>query len=291
MISLEKFLENTFKTHFFPDPKISEGRSIKAVLKKSLELLKDEVINDVRNFVLKMQHPSGGFIDRAGNPDMYYTLFGFFLADVLGLKENLQRTRKYAEDEISYSMPEGVHLQCAVILLTELSDNRQIKNKIRRQIRRDMVMPHKEKNEYYAFVNLLASLYTRDYIVLRQIYKLLSRLNQSDDLPVTVIAASLILYSTFKKPAEHLRQKLLDFYDNQGGFRAVKTIALPDLLSTAVSLYALSYTGFDLLLIKPECLGFIDSHYINGGFCASVADRHTDIEYTFYGLLALGSLA
>lgn len=291
MISLEKLLGNIFKIHFFPDPKIFEEKSMKAVLGKSLELLKEDVISDIRNFVLKMQHPSGGFVDRAGNPDIYYTLFGFFLADVFGLKENLQKIGKYVENEISYSMPEGVHLQCATILLTELSDNRQIKNKIRRQIHRDMGMPHKEQNEYYAFVNLLASFYTRDYIVLHKIYKLLSRLNQPDDLPATVIAASLILYSTFNKPAEQLRQRLLGFYDNQGGFRAVKATVLPDLLSTAVSLYSLSYTGFDLRLIKPECLGFIDSHYNNGGFCASVADRQTDIEYTFYGLLALGSLA
>jgi hypothetical protein len=44
-------------------------------------------------------------------------------------------------------------------------------------------------------------------------------------------------------------------------------------------------------MIKPDCLDFIDSMFKNGGFGGNVLDQDPDIEYTFYGLIALGSLA
>jgi hypothetical protein len=64
-----------------------------------------------------------------------------------------------------------------------------------------------------------------------------------------------------------------------------------DLLSTGVALYALRFVKHDLRIMKPECLEYVDSLYANGGFCATVLDPGADVEYTFYGLLALGALA
>ncbi|NSW95909.1 MAG: hypothetical protein HPY62_14460, partial [Bacteroidales bacterium] len=66
---------------------------------------------------------------------------------------------------------------------------------------------------------------------------------------------------------------------------------VPDLLSTAVSLYALNYADSDLTEIRPDCLTFIDNLFMGGGFAGTVFDTEPDIEYTFYGLLALGALA
>jgi hypothetical protein len=68
---------------------------------------------------------------------------------------------------------------------------------------------------------------------------------------------------------------------------------LPDLLSTATTLHALS--GMQVAIPAPmreRCLDFIDSLWTNkGGFHGHWADDDLDAEYTFYGLLALGHLA
>ncbi len=83
----------------------------------------------------------------------------------------------------------------------------------------------------------------------------------------------------------------MSYYSYTGGFKATEAVPVPDLLSTAVALYALDFVGYDLRRIKPECLTFTDSLFTEGGFGSNYLDPEPDIEYTFYGMLALGSLA
>jgi len=82
----------------------------------------------------------------------------------------------------------------------------------------------------------------------------------------------------------------MSFYRGKGGFAALHQTPTEDLLSTAVALYALHFTDSDTRLIKPDCLGYVDSLFRDGGFRSTESDVEIDIEYTFYGLLALGSL-
>ncbi len=78
----------------------------------------------------------------------------------------------------------------------------------------------------------------------------------------------------------------------QGGFAATPTAPLPDLLSTASALHSLAGLGADLTPIRDKCLDFVDSLWTNaGGFHGHWGDDFLDVEYTFYGLLALGQLA
>ena len=79
----------------------------------------------------------------------------------------------------------------------------------------------------------------------------------------------------------------------QGGFLAVPRAPLPDLLSTATALHALSILQVELPAeTRERCLDFVDSLWnAAGGFHGHWADDHLDAEYTFYGLLALGHLS
>ncbi len=78
----------------------------------------------------------------------------------------------------------------------------------------------------------------------------------------------------------------------RGGFRANLAAPMPDLLTTATVLHALKALGGDLGGVRESCLDFIDSLWTNaGGFHGHWADDFLDSEYTFYGLLALGSLS
>ena len=79
----------------------------------------------------------------------------------------------------------------------------------------------------------------------------------------------------------------------EGGFLAMPQAPMPDLLSTATALHALSCLEREVPApLRERCLDFIDTLWdAEGGFHGHWADDHLDAEYTFYGLLALGHLS
>ena len=62
--------------------------------------LLDDSAELVRDFVLSLAAPGGGFVDRAGEPDLYYTVFG--IECLLALQ---------AEDAIAGLRASAVHYQ------------------------------------------------------------------------------------------------------------------------------------------------------------------------------------
>jgi prenyltransferase beta subunit len=67
---------------------------------------------------------------------------------------------------------------------------------------------------------------------------------------------------------------------------------MPDLLSTAVALHALDGLQVSYRDAVEPCLDFIDSLWTAaGGFHGNWNDEELDLEYTYYGLLALGHLS
>jgi len=291
MRSLEKLSANIFRWFTGNLAAISQQLSPEALLKRSLGMLDINAIGDLKNYVRGRMHPSGGFKDRAGKPDLYYTLFGAFLAEALELKDVLNTTRQYVEDEIRRNEPDGIHLHCASILVSKLSADDRLKSGLQKKIRKSFENSLVKQAEYNMFVTLLACYYSGDYRGFFKIRRHLKSRPVNETLPSTVLAALAVLQQTFGRPAGDLINRLQEFYDNQGGFRAVRTAPVPDLLSTAVTLYAYNYTHQDMRAIKPDCLEFIDSLYQEGGFGGNILDPEPDIEYTFYGMLALGSLA
>lgn len=90
------------------------------------------------------------------------------------------------------------------------------------------------------------------------------------------------------RAAEWLRGR----FHRQGGFLAAVDAPMPDLLSTAVALHALSVLEAPVDDLREPLLDFVDTLWISsGGFYGHWADEEADVEYTFYGLLALGHLA
>ncbi len=87
---------------------------------------------------------------------------------------------------------------------------------------------------------------------------------------------------------------LMNQVHSHGGFCALSgksPLCIPDLLSTATALHALSYSR-SIKIRRDQHLDFLDSLWNpQGGFSGSWADPTVDCEYTYYGLLALGYLA
>jgi hypothetical protein len=77
-----------------------------------------------------------------------------------------------------------------------------------------------------------------------------------------------------------------------GGFVPFPGAPMPDLLTTAVALHALDGLQTSFSPFVDPCLDFIDTLWsAKGGFHGNWEDDTLDLEYTYYGLLALGHLA
>ena len=111
----------------------------------------------------------------------------------------------------------------------------------------------------------------------------------SDIQHLTSTAVCCILamqHQTGKALDTSLISWLKERQDETGGFRASEVAPVPDLLSTAVALFTLRFIGE-----HPQSASrFIEAHWLDmGSFAPTLLDEYSDVEYLFYGLLALGS--
>jgi hypothetical protein len=140
-------------------------------------------------------------------------------------------------------------------------------------------------------MSLMTFYYLEDYFGLYLVQKRLKGIKSQTEIPSTVMAALLVLQHCFGKSTQVLEKQLHLFYQENGSFKAIGRAPIGDLLSTAVALYAFRFANSEMRIMAPDCLDYVDSLFYEGGFCATVLDSQPDVEYTFYGLLALGSLA
>lgn len=277
---------NTGELFAAPYVKKFDNKSPVKVLENSLQYLDPNAIRQIKAYVNSRFLKSGGFQDRSGKEDLYYTLFGYFIAHAFGMNDLYPDILNYTRHKICSGSLSDVDLHCAAIISSnsthEWSGVVNFKQAVRDQI--------KPQKIYNAFLGLLTCYYMRDYYGIYIIRKSLRKISKTD-MPCTLLAAELVLQKTFKSKTDSLERQLLTYYDNHGGFMATRATRDADLLSTSVALYALKFSDFDLRIVRPQCLEYVDSLYNDGGFAANAFDPDTDIEYTFYGLLALGALA
>ncbi len=100
-------------------------------------------------------------------------------------------------------------------------------------------------------------------------------------------AGLCIAYLLSKKEPKKSVDFLLSSQDESGGYFAQEDSQIPDLLTTATSVFSLSLYNHNP---RVNPLEFIEAHCLEDGtFSATIKDDRGDIEYTFYGLLAIGS--
>jgi hypothetical protein len=106
----------------------------------------------------------------------------------------------------------------------------------------------------------------------------------------TATAAAIATLRSLGLPVPHgAREWLLARRHPAGGFTAAPDAPIPDLLSTAVALHALDALDVPWRDHRESMLDFIDTLWTaEGAFHGSWADDEPDAEYTFYGLVALG---
>jgi len=267
----------------------------------------------VRRFVLNQQHPDGGFRDRAGNSDLYYTVFGTSCLRALQMDLPENGLAAYLD---AFGDGEGldlVHLcalaRCWANLDAGLPDRSSaILDRVERYRSPDGgygVAPGAGRGSAYgSFLALgayqdLGRLPPEPEDLVRQCLGLIARdggfsnePGQAISLTPATAAAESILRTLGEGAPSSAADWLLGMIGPEGGFFAVPSAPMPDLLSTATALHALSGMACSIQPLREACLDFVDSLWVNrGGFYGNWADEHLDLEYTFYGLLALGHLA
>jgi len=269
----------------------------------------------VRDYLRSCLNPDGGFRDRAGNSDLYYTVFG--LEGLLALRADLpvdavsSYLRQFGDGDGLDLIHLGCLARCWAAMPAEQkvsAPTESILNHIEAFRSADggyAGLPGQNDGTVYscfialgAYQDLGRELPNPDGIL-----ACLHRLKADDggyanqqDVPLGLTpstAAAVTLLRQLQQPVpSHLAEWLLARCRPDGGFFATPMAPIPDLLSTATALHALSGLQASIDNIREPCLDFIDSLWTSqGGFHGSWMDDTLDCEYTYYGLLALGHLS
>ena len=284
----------------------------------------------IANFLRSKQNSDGGFPDREGRSDLYYTVFALDALTSLQQRFDEDRVRKFATAFGDGTSLDFVHL-CALVRCWSALERRSASRPGARGVEQAAAPPVEKLHDrlalfrardggfnpipdsargtaYGAFLGVAA--YQDLGAELPQPLELVRSLKflETEDgawtneifgrgpMPVgatNATAAAVTVLRQLNMPVNAaVGDWLLAQAHPQGGFLAVPGAPIPDLLSTATALHALAglQTSFDKL--KEPCLDFVDTLWTNeGGFHGHWADDHLDAEYTCYGLLALGHLS
>ena len=268
----------------------------------------------VENFFRSRVNADGGFRNRSGDSDLYYTVFGVEGLAALGQPPPLT-TRPFLEGYGAGADLDLVHLTCLARAWASV-DRAGAPAEFAAAIARGLekfrsadggyaVAARQDRGSVYACFLALGAFEDLHMEMpdVEGVLACVERLRASDGAyanqpgavegssPATS-AAVLLLRHLDSTPSSALSEWLLARCHADGGFFAAPRAPLPDLLSTATALHALAALHAPLERIKEPCLDFVDSLWSNaGGFCGSWADETLDCEYSYYGLLALGHLS
>jgi prenyltransferase beta subunit len=286
-----------------------------ALLRNALNLLDEQGREEVLQFLISQQNPDGGFQDRGGQSDLYYSLFGGLMLraveketgdrrqeaeDRTPLPEReavegaILKLKKFVARQSNSSVPGFIEKCCLVLLQKELKTGRNSQLKAMISLGKSFWKERRSINlSYRSFVLFL----TMDAVLpFRRILKIgakrmLVQTTVDPHSPCSEVAAKVFLQKMMNQDGSEDQDLLKSFACESGGFKAFAHLNNADMLSTAVALFALNYAGYDLCLHKPACLDFIGQNFSDGAFLSGDGDQTVDVEYTFYGLLALGVLS
>ncbi len=269
----------------------------------------------VIRFLSSQMNDDGGFRNRSGHSDLYYTVFALEGLMALRAAVPVAAVAAYLQTFGDGDGLDFVHLACLARCWADMPPE------VREQAPRAEILRRIESHRtadggyhpqlasshgtvYGCFLALGA--YQDMQTEMPERMAMLDCLNQlrSGDggyanqpgqsvgiTTATAAAATLLRHLGQPAPAE-LSPWLLSCCHPAGGFRATPQTPIPDLLSTATALHALAGMHQDCSQLKEPCLDFIDTLWSSrGGFYGHWADDHLDSEYTYYALLALGHLS
>lgn len=282
--------------------------------KHAVEHLNPNSVKQIVDFVDRCSHPDGGYRGRGSTSDLYYTVFAMKILLALNADLPVERIERYLLSFDSDQTLDLVHLSCLARCWANLP-GKEPPSETRKSIL-DRVLacrvdptgfanrPGEQKSAIYSVFMALSALQDlgEPFPDREAIIEWMFSQDTADEgfvrnatettglTPVTAGALVLLKHLDGEIPKESV-QWLLGRHCPEGGFHAASLLPLPDLLSTATALHALDVLNVPIDSIRQPCLQFIDTLWRGeGGFCGMTIDETLDCEYTFYGLLALGTL-
>ena len=270
----------------------------------------------VQEFLRGQQNADGGFNDRAGKSDLYYTVFGLDALAVFQEEPDLDAVENFLGTFAHGDGLDLVHLSCLTRCWGSLGKDRMPKGLRAKLLTRleafrkpcggwDNNLKREHGTAYGSFLALgayqdMGKLPPKPLRILQSLKKLETpdhAWNNHPNLPIgstNPTAGAVVLLNNLHLPINaEVGQWLRARLHAQGGFVAVPDAPIPDLLSPATALHALA--ALEVRLTEEEtdrCLDFVDSLWdATGGFHGHWSDDYLDCEYTYYGLLALGHLS
>jgi len=285
------------------------------VARLARSVLGEEACGLIETYLRSQQNADGGFRDRDGDSDLYYTSFAIDALTALQVTLPEERLAAFLDKNFnSLDELDFVHLCCLSRCFSALG---------KKKIAADLA-PLFERIESFrtadggynqsdddetgsAYASFLAYGAYSDHGFsppqVEGIVRCLDSLKTPGgawandvELPIPNIpatAAAVTLSRNLRLPVPpETPTWILQSLHPSGGFLPFPGAPVPDLLSTAVALHALDGLQTDFAGKKEHILDFVDSLWTAaGGFHGTWDDDDLDIEYTYYGLLALGHLA
>jgi hypothetical protein len=258
----------------------------------SREILQPEAFHTICDFIAQSQTPSGAFADRGGHPDWYYSFFGFLLLKAFRMDPQLDQLKKFVLKSRNSDHHKLIDWAVWVLLRHSFNPSWWFKLKISFRLSFRWIS-HRQKDDqvYLSFISLLILNHFWGWArcISRQIDQLTSGFFLTEHSPASHLAAAICIRNHANLNTDDLSAMLMKNAHPEGGFVSFYDHGTADMLSTAVAVYALNQAGTDLGSIKADGLGFVSAHFDDGAFLSGDGDPTRDMEYTFYGLLALSS--
>lgn len=274
----------------------------------------------VRQFFCRRLSDDGGFQGRDGHSDLYYTVFGLEASGSLEASIPYKPVADYLHGFGTGSSLDLVHLASLVRCRTNLADcdGQEIDPATRDAMRAHLMRFQCDDGGFATSVGAARGHVYGGFLALGACQDL-----EIDDLDPELMVASVqslkmpdggysneptmnvsataataaaitIFHYLQRSVPESAVEWLIARAAPSGGFAALPLpadLAVPDLLSTATALHALTLAGVSLETLREANLDYLDSLWsVRGGFHGHPADDVLDCEYTYYGLLSLGDL-
>jgi len=299
-------------------------RQMIALLRNALNMLDEQGRKEVLQFLLSQQNRDGGFQDRGGRSDLYYSLFGGLMGRAWSMEQRAEglesedrrpklekplpereavegsnqygtvlKLKQFIAWQSNSEVPGFIEKCCLVLLQKELKTDRISRIwsffSLGKSFWKERHSINLSYRSFVLFLTLDAVLPIRGFLRMAS-KRMLAKTMIDGNSPCSEVAARLFLKKMMNQDGSKEQELLMSCACKSGGFKAFAHLDNADMLSTAVALFALDFAGSDLRLLKPACLDFIQSNYSEGAFLSGDGDQIADVEYTFYGLLALGVL-
>jgi hypothetical protein len=276
-------------------------------MKRGKNRLTPDAVAHLSDYIKSQMLPDQSFMNKSGKSDLYYTLFGWMLCWVLQIKLDTLKMKAYLtqHDEDGLDLVHYASLKRCWLIYRILTEGKLsvalhvLKGKKIKGLNEFKQIPHNDFEApytQYLWVSLQEDTGNRTSLA-EQIVKSLAAYKTKDGGYLNVVGgtaattnATVAALAVSGQLNGFLPNSTTDYLrrsqNKNGGFAVAASSPMPDLLSTATALFILHCYG-----IKPQypAWNFIVAHWLgSGGFAATLDEDKSDVEYCFYGLLALG---